>query len=115
MSEAIAFLVGILTNMAYSLLVSVGKSIVQRTRDYFEPILRVRLDAEGNTATFQASKTVYCRIHEKLRDSFEEVEAWIREQVETQYWEEIYLVAHRFGRIKGVLYASVYQKCGSTK
>jgi hypothetical protein len=83
--------------------------------DYSKPILRVRLDTRAGRETFQASKTVYCRIHEKLRDRFEEVEAWLKEQVETPYWEEIYLVARRFGHIKGVLYASAYPKCGSTK
>ncbi|MBI3912870.1 MAG: hypothetical protein HY327_01545 [Chloroflexi bacterium] len=84
-------------------------------RDYFEPILRIRLDTRVGRETFQGTKTVYCRIHTRLRDRFEEVEAWLKEQPGTEDWEEIYLVARRLDRINGVLYTSVYPKYGKTR
>jgi len=115
MSEVFNFLAGIVTGILTTFLASAVESIARSTRDYFKPILRIRLDTRIGRAAFQASKTVYCRIHEQLRDSFEEVEAWLKEQPGTEDWEEIYLVARRLGRINGVLYASVYPKYGVTR
>ena len=115
MSQVLDFFAGVVIGIISTFLASAVESIARSTHDYFKPILRIRLDTRIGRATFQASKTVYSRIHEQLRDSFEEVEAWLREQLETEDWEEIYLVARRRGRINGVLYASVYQKYGATR
>jgi hypothetical protein len=115
MSQALDFLAGVITGIITTFLASTIESIARSALDYFKPILRIRLDTRIGRATFQASKTVYCRIHEQLRNRFEEVEAWLREQPGTEDWEEIYLVARRLGRISGVLYVSVYPKYGATR
>jgi hypothetical protein len=115
MSEIINFALGVIAGIITTFLASAIESMARYAGDYSKPILRVRLDTRAGRETFQASKTVYCRIHEKLRDSFEEVEAWLKEQPGTEYWEEIYLVARRLGRIKGVLHASVYPGYAATR
>jgi hypothetical protein len=89
-------------------LVAIIRKVAVIIREFSRTIVRVRWDAWLGRKLFKASRSVYSRIHQELRDDFSQLEAWLSEQLEAEKWQEVYLVARGFRRIKGVLYASLY-------
>lgn len=76
--------------------------------NYFRPMRRVVWGTFHAQRRFNASKEVYRRVPDALRDEFNDIEDWLAEEAKTSQWHEIYLLHPIIGNPKGVLSASFY-------
>lgn len=88
-----------------------GDPIKRRVHAWFRGRKRVqRVLWPDDRGVFEKSWHIYCKIHEDLRESKDKISAWLQEDASNEKTEEIYLVARKWGRILGVLYATLNKK-----
>ena len=114
--DAVNIIAGILLGSALTLL---GRLSLNALRCIWEQklrsVTRVDVGSRSGGKTFRAATEVYNRLPQEMRDSPEEIAAWLRETARTELWQEIYLVSRNLLQgVNGVLYASLYPfySCG---